>query len=70
MIKMSTDTGNHPSSKLRPHRTPFAKCPVVDKAVDNMLAANIHLSRLPWSFPIVVIEKRIALRDSVLTLES
>ena len=41
MIKMSIDTGNHPPIKLRPYKTPFAKCPTVDKAVNDMLAANI-----------------------------
>ena len=50
-IKMSIDTGNHPPIKLRPYRTPFAKHPIVDKVVNDMLAANIiHPSRLPWSF--------------------
>ena len=59
MIKMSMDTGNHPPIKLRPYRNPFVKCPIVDKAVNDMLVANIiHPSRLPWSFPIVVIDKK------------
>ena len=41
VIKMSIDTGNHSPIKVRPSRTPFAKCPIVDKAVNDMLAANI-----------------------------
>ena len=58
-VKMSIDTGNHPSVKLRPYRTPFAKHPIIDKVVNAMLAANIiHPSRSPWSFPIVVFDKK------------
>ena len=57
-IKMSIDSGSHQAIKLRPYRTPFNKCPVVDKAVINKLAANIiYPSRSPWSFPTVVGEK-------------
>ena len=41
MMKMSIDIGNHPLTKLRLYRTPFAKCPIVDKAVNYKLAANI-----------------------------
>ena len=41
MIKMSIDTGNHPPIKLRPYRIPSAKHPIVDKAVNDMPAANI-----------------------------
>ena len=56
MVKMSIDTGNHPTIKLRPYRTPFAKHPIVDKAVNYMLAANIiHPSK---SFPTVVADKK------------
>ena len=59
MIKMSTDTGNNPTIKMRSYRTPFAKCPIVDKAVNNMLKTNIiHPFRSPWNLPIVVIDKK------------
>ena len=65
---MSIDTGNHTPIKLRPYSTPFKKCPIVDKAVNGTLATNIiHASRLPWSFPLVVVDKRMAPTDSVLT---
>ena len=44
---------------MKPYRAPFAKCPIVDKAVNDMLAAKfIHPSRSPWSFPIVVVDKK------------
>ena len=59
MIKISIDTGNHPPITLRPYRTPFAKCQIVDKVVNDMLAVNImHPSRSSWIFPIVVVNKR------------
>ena len=59
IIKMSIDTGNHPPIKLRPYRTPFAKHQIIDKVVDDMLAANVICpSRSPWSFPVVVIDKK------------
>ena len=58
-IKMNIDTSNHPPIKLRPCRTPLAKFPIVDKAVNDMLAANImHPSRSHWSILIVVIDKK------------
>ena len=38
---MSIDTGNHSPIQLRRYRTPFAKHKILDKAVDDMLAANI-----------------------------
>ena len=53
------DTGIHPPIKLRPYRTPFAKNPIVDKAVNDMLAAIIlHPSRSLWRFLIVVVDKK------------
>ena len=58
-IKISIDTGNHPPIKLKPYRTPFAKHPIVDKAVNNMLATIIiHPPRSPWTFPVVVVDKK------------
>ena len=40
MIKMSINASDHPPMKLRPYRTPFAKCPIVDKAMNDMLYNN------------------------------
>ena len=49
---MKIDTQNHPPIKLRPYRTPIKDREVVDKAVDEMLEANvIRRSKSPWSFP-------------------
>ena len=58
-IKMSIDNVNHPHIKLRPYRTPFVKCPIVDKTVNDMLTADtVHPSRSPQNFPIVVVDKK------------
>ena len=58
-IMMTSDTGNHPPIKLRPYRPPFSKHPIVDKTVNDMLAANIICpSGSPWSFLIVVVDKK------------
>ena len=48
-VKIKIDTG----------RTPFTKRPIVDKAVDDMLAANIiQPARSPWKFPKVIVDKK------------
>ena len=36
-LKMNIGTGNHLAIKLRPFRTPLAKHPILDKAVNDML---------------------------------
>ena len=56
---MGIDTGNLQPFKLKPYRTNFARYQIVDMVVNDMLTADIiHPSRSPWSFPIVVFEKR------------
>ena len=58
-IKMSIHTSDHPPIKLKTYRTPFAKRKIIDKAIDDMLATNIKCpSTFPWSFPIVVVDKK------------
>ncbi|XP_067655940.1 uncharacterized protein [Haliotis asinina] len=58
-VTMRIDTGNHAPIKQRPYRVPLNKRQVVDKAVDDMLEAKIiRHSRSPWSFPIVVVDKK------------
>ena len=53
-VKKKIDTGDHKPIKLKPCRTPFTKRPIVDKAIAEMLAANvIQPSRSPRNFPIV-----------------
>ena len=59
IVKMHIDTGDHRPIKMKPYRTPIHKRPIVDKAIDEMLEANIiRRSRSPWSFPIVVVKKK------------
>ena len=45
--------------RQKPYFTPLKKFPIVDKAIDNMLAAhNIRPSVSPWSSPIVIVPKK------------
>ena len=56
---MKVDTGNHPPIRIKPYRTPLNQRPVVEKAVDDMLAANIiRPSNSSWSFPILLVPKK------------
>ena len=58
-VKMKIDTGDNPPIKLRPYRTPIHNREVIDKAVDEMLDANvIRRSKSPWSFPVVIVDKK------------
>ena len=58
-VKMKIDTGDHKPIKLRPYRTPLKSREVIDKAIDEMLDANIiRRSRSPWSFPVVIVDKK------------
>lgn len=58
-IKMKIDTGDHPPIRVKPYRTPLNKRPVVDKAIEDMLVADIiRPSRSCWSFPIIIIGKK------------
>ena len=58
-VKMQLDAGEHPPIKMKPYRTPLNKRAVIDNAVDEMLEAGIiRKSRPPWSFPVVVVDKK------------
>jgi len=58
-MEFNIDTGDHPPIKLRPYRTPLNNKVFIDKAIDEMLTANIiSPSRSPWSFPIVLVDKK------------
>ena len=58
-VTMRIDTGNHPPIRSRPYRTPLQKRVAVDKAIDEMLEAGIiRPSRSPWSFPVVMVDKK------------
>ena len=58
-IKMKIDTDNHPPIKLKPYRTPLNHRQVIDNAIDEMMDAKIiERSRSPWSFPVVIVDKK------------
>lgn len=59
IVKMRIDTSNHPLIKLRPYQTPTHKRPLVEKVVQDVLEEGmIERSKSPWSFPIVVVDKK------------
>ena len=58
-VQMKIDTGNNPPLKIKPYRTPIHKRKLVEEPVKEMLEAKvIERSRSPWSFPIVVVDKK------------
>lgn len=58
-IKMKINTGDHPPIRLKPYRTPLNQRPIVEKAVKEMLDADIiRKSQSPWAAPIVLIRKK------------
>ena len=57
-MTLSIDTGDTKPIKLRPYRTPIKNREVIEKAVDEMLNADvIRRSNSPWSFPVVIVDK-------------
>ncbi len=68
-VRMQIDTQGHAPIKLRPYSTPINNRKVIDEAIDEMLSANIvRRSRSPWSFPVVISERKTELNVSVLIL--
>ena len=58
-VQMKIDTGDCSPIKMRPYRAPLNKREVIDKTVDEMLEAGIiSRSRSPWSFPVVIVDKK------------
>ena len=58
-VKMKIDTGDHQPIKLRPYRTPLNNRKTIDKVVDEMMDAKIiYRSKSPWSFPVVIVDKK------------
>ena len=58
-VKMQVDVGYNEPIKMRPYRTPIKSREVIDKAIDEMLDADvIRRSRSPWSFPVVIVDKK------------
>ena len=58
-VKMHIDTGNNEPIKMRPYRTPIKNREVIDKAINEMIDADvIRRSRSPWSFPVVIVDTK------------
>ena len=58
-IKMKIDTGKEPPIKLKAYKAPLNNRRVIDDAVKEMLDAGvIRRSRSPWSFPVVIVNKK------------
>ena len=58
-VKMQTDIRNNVPIKTKPYRTPIKNREVIDKAINEMLDADvIRRSRTPWSFPVVIVDKK------------
>ena len=58
-MEMKQDTGEQQPIRMRPYRTALKQRNVVDEAIDGMLEANIiTTSKSPWSFPVVVVDKK------------
>ena len=58
-VKMQIEVENHEPIEMRPYRTPIKNREVIDKAINEMLDANIiRRSRSPWSFPVVIVDKK------------
>ena len=56
---MKIDTGDHLPIKLRQYRTPLNNRKIIDKVVDEMMDAKIiSRSKSPWSFPVVIVNKK------------
>ncbi len=58
-VSMKIDTGDVPPIRLKPYRTALHNREIIDKAIDDMLAAKIiEPSHSQWSFPVVVVDKK------------
>ena len=58
-VRMRIDTGSADLIKLRPYRTPLNNRKIIDETIDEILYAKvIRRSRSPWSFPVVIVDKK------------
>ena len=57
--EMSIDTGNNPPIRIKQYSASPSKRELINKAVDEMKSADaIRPSRSPWSFPVVIANKK------------
>ena len=58
-VRMKIDTGSADQIKLRPYWTPLNNTKIIDEHIDEKLDAKvIRRSRSPWSFPVVIVDKK------------
>lgn len=54
------DVGDHLPISLKPYKTPLNKMKYMTGAIKEMASAGfIERSHSPWSFPLVIIDKKI-----------
>ncbi|CAC5361822.1 unnamed protein product [Mytilus coruscus] len=59
-VQMTIDTGDHPPIKLKPYRAPLNQRKIIDKAIEELLEANIiRKSRWLWLRLLLSFLKRI-----------
>ena len=58
-VIMQIDIGNNEPIKIKPYRTPITNREVIAKEINEILDADvIRRSRSPWSFPVVIVDKK------------
>ncbi|CAC5410709.1 Transposon Ty3-I Gag-Pol polyprotein,Transposon Ty3-G Gag-Pol polyprotein [Mytilus coruscus] len=58
-VQMTIDTGDHLLIKLKPYRAPLKQRKIIDKAIEELLEANIiRKSRSAWAAPIIIVSKK------------
>ena len=58
-VEMTIDTGSHGPIRLKPYRAPLNQRKLIDRTMDDLLAANIiRKSRSGWAAPIIIIKKK------------
>ena len=56
---MQIDIGNNVPIKMKPYRTPIKNSEAINKAINEILDADvIRRSRSPWSFPVAIVDKK------------
>ena len=70
-VRIKIDTGSADPIKLRPYWTPLNNRKIIDETIDEMLDAKvIRRSRSPWSFPVVIVDKKDGSKRFALILGS
>jgi hypothetical protein len=58
-VEMTIDTGSHGPIRLKPYRAPLNQRKIIDKTMEELLAANIiRKSRSGWAAPIIIVKKK------------